>query len=68
MGSRVEIFINSDMLELETLSPLYNLPPEQTITHQETWYILPYSDIPENVSEATTLRAFIQKAGSVTQD
>jgi len=37
MGSRVEVFANGDMLELETLSPLRTIQPGEAITHTEQW-------------------------------
>src|SRR5690349_9454149 len=37
MGSSFEIFTNADFLELETLGPLQNLPPGETLTHIENW-------------------------------
>ncbi|MBA2123542.1 hypothetical protein B9J78_01135 [bacterium Unc6] len=40
-GCSLEIYTNSKMLELETLGPLFNLKPNQTIQHTENWFLLP---------------------------
>jgi len=36
-GCNLEIFTNSEMLELETLSPLKQLKRDETLEHIETW-------------------------------
>lgn len=36
-GCNTEIFTNAEMLELETLSPLTELPPEGMLEHTEGW-------------------------------
>ncbi len=36
-GCNVEVFTDAQMLELETLGPLQELAPGQSIEHQETW-------------------------------
>lgn len=36
-GCSAEIFTNAEMLELETLSPLTELPPEGVLEHTEWW-------------------------------
>jgi len=40
-GCSIECYTNSDMLEIETLSPLYLLEPGETLTHVEEWQLLP---------------------------
>lgn len=40
-GCSLECYTNSDMLEIETLSPLYLLSPGEEITHVEEWQLLP---------------------------
>jgi len=37
LGSNVELFTNSEMLELETLSPLVTLSPSGSSEHKERW-------------------------------
>lgn len=49
-GCNYESFTNGDMLEIETIGPLVNLAPGETISHLENWRIFeginppPYSD------------------------
>lgn len=38
-GSNCEIFTNAKMLELESLSPLKDLSPGDSLTHEEQWYL-----------------------------
>jgi hypothetical protein len=40
LGCAFETFTNGKMLEFETLSPLVNLPPKQSVTHVEYWTLL----------------------------
>ncbi|MFN4261669.1 MAG: hypothetical protein ACK4RK_20495 [Gemmataceae bacterium] len=49
-GSNYETFTNADMLELETLSPLVRLRPNQTIEHTEIWEL--FSGVPPFQNEA----------------
>jgi hypothetical protein len=44
-GCSIEVFTNSDMLEVETLSPLYLLAPEEEIVHVEEWEVFNAGDI-----------------------
>lgn len=37
MGCNVELFVNGDILELETLGPLTILSPGRSVTHDEAW-------------------------------
>ncbi len=39
LGANVELFTNSQMLEVETLGPLANLEPGGDISHVETWHL-----------------------------
>lgn len=39
MNCNVEIYVNDEILELETQSPLTTLPPNESLTHTETWHI-----------------------------
>ena len=45
LGCNFETFTNSEMLEIESLSPLKKLAPGQSISHTEHWYL--FGDIPE---------------------
>jgi hypothetical protein len=38
-GCNFETFTNSDMLEVESLGPIVNLAPGDTVTHIEDWYL-----------------------------
>jgi hypothetical protein len=44
LGSQVEVFTNSEMIELESLGPLKALQPEETVTHREYWSL--HKDVP----------------------
>ena len=44
LNSNLETWTNNAFLELESLGPLVNLQPGQTITHVEDWFL--FSDIP----------------------
>lgn len=39
MGASVEIFTNSEMMEIESLGPLVNLKPGETTYHRERWQL-----------------------------
>jgi len=49
-GSCVELFVNGDMLELETLGPLTSLAPGACVEHLEEWWL--FHDVPEVKTEA----------------
>jgi hypothetical protein len=38
-GCNAEFFTNSRMLEMESLGPLVTLKPEESVTHQEDWFL-----------------------------
>lgn len=40
-GCNAEIYVNDEMLELETLSPLTRLAPGASLRHVETWTFIP---------------------------
>ncbi|MEM9950499.1 MAG: hypothetical protein AAF846_02770 [Chloroflexota bacterium] len=48
MGSQVEIFSDSDMLELETLGGSRQLRPDETLTHREYWSLHPNVRTPQD--------------------
>lgn len=60
LGSAVELFTNADMLEVETLGPLTTVPPYGTVTHTETWRLLP--NVPSHLSDEALL-ALVQGDG-----
>lgn len=42
-----EIYVNKDILELESLGYFSTIEPEQTVSHRETWSVVPFADKPE---------------------
>ena len=53
MGSRMELFTDSTMLEVETLGPLTQLEPHQTVEHVERWVLL--KDVPSSLDDDALL-------------
>ncbi|MBI5667858.1 MAG: hypothetical protein HZC41_07600 [Chloroflexi bacterium] len=49
-GSSVEVFTNSDMLELETLGPVVILEPGAAVEHVEHWWL--FRDVAEPQNDA----------------
>lgn len=45
MGSTCEVFINAEMVELETLSPTCVMPPEMTFEHIEIWNLKRFNQV-----------------------
>jgi hypothetical protein len=54
-GSSSECYCNDQFVELETLSPITTIQPEEVASHQETWEL--YRDVarPENENDARAL-------------
>lgn len=50
MGSRMELFTDSTMLEVETLGPLQAIAPGASISFTETWMLL--GDMPHTLTDA----------------
>jgi hypothetical protein len=48
LGSSVEVFTNSDMLEVETLGPITELSPGTSVEHVEDWYLFEGAADPNN--------------------
>ncbi len=42
-GCNAEFYTNGDMLEVETLGPLVDLPPEASVEHVERWFLFQQS-------------------------
>jgi hypothetical protein len=61
--STVEIFTNTDMLELETLGPTVKLNPGQSVEHAENWYLFRDVQVPE--SDADVDQYVLPKVRSV---
>jgi hypothetical protein len=47
-GCNAETFTNADMLELESVAPLVNLPPGGVAEHVENWFLVPNVPTPKN--------------------
>lgn len=47
MGSNCEIYTSGDFVELESLGPLTNLAPSESLHHQERWYLRKEKNVPE---------------------
>jgi len=45
MGSNLEVFVDSEILELETLSPIRKIEPGESIIHKEVWKLI--KNVPE---------------------
>jgi hypothetical protein len=58
-NSSVEVFTNGEMLELETLGPLINLQPAETVEHIEHWHL--FRDVPFAAGEADVERHVLPK-------
>lgn len=64
-GSSVETFTNSDMLEVETLSPLTALAPGQAVEHVENWHL--FDGVPMPGSDADVERDVLPRAVAAIQ-
>jgi hypothetical protein len=48
-GASSQIYCNPDLIELETLGPVVNLRPSDTVEHQEIWQIYGEGEWPEEI-------------------
>lgn len=57
LGASVELFTNSEMVEVETLSPMVRLAPDAEVEYEERWYLFDGVATPSNDEdvEATVL-------------
>lgn len=58
-GSNLEVFTNSKILELESLSPITLIAPNESVVHTEVWYL--QKNIPDIVNDRDVER-FIKNA------
>lgn len=68
-GCNFETFANSEILEIETLSPLKTLSPGEEITHIEDWCLFPIEEeilIESEEALADWLSPYLQKAGIIS--
>jgi hypothetical protein len=64
LGANAEIFTNSNMLELETLSPLEEFPPDTSLQHTERWYL--FDNVLAPHSDADVEKAILPLIGGIT--
>jgi hypothetical protein len=53
-NSSMEVFTNSEIIELESLSPVVKLAPGESAEHVETWNL--YKNVPQPVDEAGVIQ------------
>lgn len=51
MGCNAEIYVNHQFIELESLAPLRQLAPGETVTHVETWELYAHAQLPTSANE-----------------
>ncbi|MFB6162869.1 MAG: hypothetical protein ABEJ86_05465 [Halococcoides sp.] len=54
-GSRFEVYVGEDFLELETLGPLATVDPGEEVSHRETWSIETGVGMPDDAASARAL-------------
>ena len=57
-GSSSECYCNDQFLELETLAPITSIPPNETVSHVETWDLYKDIDRPRDENE---IHALVEK-------
>lgn len=65
-GCNFETFSNSEMLEIESLSPLRSLEPGESVSHTENWFLFGGISEPASLKEpdlAAWIDPFLRKAG-----
>jgi len=63
MNANVQIYTDSDILELETLAPLVTLEPGEDIEHVEEWYL--YDHIPQPAGEKDVIEHVLPAIRSI---
>jgi len=66
LGCNFETFTNSEMLEIESLSPIKLLAPGESVAHTERWHLFDVSRQPDSLKEndlAGWLEPLLQSAG-----
>ena len=58
-GCSFEADVNGDCMQVETLSPLYNVEPKEIIRHVENWSVFKGSDYP-NATDEEQIRKFAE--------
>ncbi len=54
-GASSQIYCNKDFIELETLGPVVNLAPGESVDHKEIWQIYPEGDWPGEIEQVLDL-------------
>ena len=65
-GCNFETYACSEMLEIESLSPLATLAPGESVSHTENWYLFEIADevrIDSEEALAEWLKPYLQRAG-----
>ena len=63
-GCSNEVFTNADMLELEPLSPLTKLQPDEALEHEERWHLFQGVTVSEDEEQlAQTLATLLPQCG-----
>jgi hypothetical protein len=60
-GCNLEVFTNPELLEVETLGPLVELTPGETVEHTECWWL--FSEVPGGEDEAWIESAIVPLVG-----
>lgn len=58
-GCNNEVYVNGDLLEIETLGPVTKLAPESAVEHTEQWFITTLEDHPDEEDETSIERILL---------
>lgn len=59
-GCNAEVYTDGQVLELETLGPLLRIPPGETVTHEEEWWLLRGFETATDEEVAEAVRLFLK--------
>jgi len=65
LGSAIELFTNTDILEVETLAPLSYLQPGDMVEYVEQWYL--FDEVPQPQNEAEVVTHVLPKVNEILQ-
>jgi hypothetical protein len=60
-GCNFEAYTRNDMLEVETLGPLADLRPGESVSHVETWFVLSKNQTSDDPVELRAFWTHLQK-------
>jgi hypothetical protein len=67
-GCNAEFFTNERMMEVESLDPLVTLKPEESITHQEDWFLFRGVTVSQTEEEIeTALKPLLERSAIVKE-